>query len=219
MIRVFVAICLAAVAFRADAGAWPQPKGEAFLSFSAEFPTTQGNSADRSLWLEYGLTPRVTVGFDGFFSGSGGDSTALAFVRLPIGQPAGATRLAVSFALGQESGSLESGRAQGRIGWHWGRGLDKGWLALDASATLTAGGTAPGLKADFTWGMRSRDRLMLIWQLQTGGGMGGAEFVKFAPTAAWAMGEKKRVQINLGLIVGLSGDSSRKVSLGLWQRF
>ena len=81
----------------AEAGAWPRPEGEFFLSVSSQ-TTTGGRSFVSavgdirnytSFYAEYGWSERLTVGLDAGY-GAGEDNaaaSALVFARLPVWSP------------------------------------------------------------------------------------------------------------------------------------
>jgi len=214
------------------AGAWPREKGEVFLSFSTEIPAAPQTryATGTSLYAEYGLTSRLTVGFDGYLGPKGSPSETYLFLRFPFGKPDRPTHLALSFGLGQKTipnpwGTITRQKLA-RIGAAWGMGLKTGWLSVDASVAtvLDASIDVPGqsgitYKADFTWGMKPSKRIMLIWQLQTGKVPDGPSYAKFTPSVVWSIGEKHSSQIEIGLIKGLTGDDSQKLKLGFWKRF
>jgi len=163
------------------AGAWPRDKGEVFLSFANEIsaaPQTR-YATGTSLYAEYGLANRLTIGFDGYLGPNGSPSETYLFLRFPLGNPGRPTHLALSFGLGQKSipnpwGTVTRQKLA-RIGAAWGMGLENGWLSIDASIATTLDVTidVPGqsgniYKADFTWGMKPSNRIIFVWLLQTG---------------------------------------------------
>ena len=73
MIRVLILVGLLILPVTAQAGAWLREKRSVFLSWSNAISTLASNryATDTSLYAEYGLTPRLTVGFDGYLGGPG----------------------------------------------------------------------------------------------------------------------------------------------------
>lgn len=237
MLRVIVLIFLWISPTLAQAGAWPREKGSLFLSFSN---TISANSQTRfqtgtSAYLEYGLTPRMTVGFDGFLGATGAASEAYLFLRFPVGKRNRPNKFALTFAIGQKSipnpwgGTVD--QPQIKLGASWGRGLKKGWLAADAYIIVPVTKKVPTFapaftahhnvhfSADFTWGQKPNDRLMLIWQVQTGIPAIGDAYVKFAPSVIWSFGGKANSQIEIGIVKGITGDDSQSLKLGIWRIF
>ena len=216
----------------ATAGAWPREKGEVFLSFSNEVSARSQTryATGTSLYAEYGLTNRLTVGFDGTLGPTGTPSEAYLFLRTPLGQLDHPTHLAISFGLGVKSipnpWGTTSNQKLARIGASWGRGLKRGWLGVDISAAtvLNTSITVPGqsgttYKADFIWGMKPSKRVMLIWQLQTGKSPDGPTYARFSPSVIWEMPRGKGAQIEIGIVQGITGDDSRNLKLGFWRAF
>ena len=216
----------------AHAGAWPRDKGEVFLSFTNEIsaaPQTR-YATGTSLYAEYGLTDRLTVGFDGTLGATGTPSEGYLFLRTPLGKADRPARLAVGFGLGVKSipnpWGTTTNQKLAKIGASWGRGLQRGWLAVDMSVAwvLDSSITVPGqsgttYKADFTWGMKPSERVMLIWQLQTGKVPDASAYAKFSPSLIWQMRRQKGTHIEIGFVYGLTGDNSQNLKLGFWKRF
>jgi len=214
------------------AGAWPRDKGELFLSFSSEVSAHSQTryATGTSLYAEYGLTHRLTIGFDGTLGPEGTPSEAHLFLRSPLGRPKQNAPLAISFGLGQKTTPNPWGTTTrqdtARVGISWGHGLPRGWLGVDISATrvlnsslVVPGQSGTSYKADFTWGMKPSKRLMLIWQLQTGKAPDGPTYAKFAPSLIWKMPRGKGTPIEIGFVQGVTGDDSRNLKLGFWKVF
>ena len=232
MLRILALLVLATLPDPAQSGAWPREKGGVFLSWSSTVSVLSdtGYEVDNSLYAEYGLTSRMTVGFDGYLGATGNVSEGFVFLLLPVGKTDQRARMALTFAMGQKSipnpWGTTTKQSLAKIGLSWGRGLDHGWLAIDAYATAVVhtslqvpGQSGPEFSADFTWGQKPSDRLMLIWQLQAGKPSNGLAYVKFAPSLVWSIGATKSTQIELGLIKGLTGDESQSLKLGFWKSF
>lgn len=232
MIRVLALLVLLVLPVPAQAGAWLREKGAVFLAWSNSISTLSSDaySMDMSLYAEYGLTPRLTVGFDGFLGGDGVASEAYLFMRFPISKKQRSSQTALSFGVGYKSipnpwGTVTK-QTRAKLGFSWGRGLKKGWLAFDTSASVllqtslvVPGQDGTNYSADFTWGQKPSERLMLIWQLQSGKTTNGPFFAKFTPSVVWAFGEKRNNNIEVGLIKGLTGSDVQSVKLGFWKSF
>lgn len=229
--RIFLIFTLFLPAF-AHAGAWPREKGEVFLSFSNEISaaTQTRYATGTSLYAEYGLSNRLTVGLDGTLGATGTPSEGYLFLRTPLGKADRPARLALTFGLGVKRIPNPWGRTTNqklaRIGASWGRGLQRGWLAVDTSVAwvLDSSITVPGqsgaiYKADFTWGMKPSGRVMLIWQLQTGKVADAPAYAKLTPSLIWKMPRQKGTHIEIGFVYGLRGDDSQSLKLGFWKRF
>lgn len=232
MVRMLTLLLFVALPMTAHAGAWPREKRSVFLSWSSSISAQPNSlySMDNSIYAEYGLTPRLTVGIDGFLGARGKSSEAYLFMRLPIGKRDGPARMALTFGLGKKiipnPWGTTTHQTRSKLGFSWGRGLKKGWLAFDLSASLllrtslhVPGQAGTNYSADFTWGQKPSDRFMFIWQLQTGKITNGPFFAKFAPSFVWSFGAQKSNSIEIGMIKGLTGDDSKSVKLGFWKSF
>jgi len=231
MIRVIVLLILVVLPETVQAGAWLREKGTLFLSWSNTISTSPTSlyASDTSLYAEYGLTPRLTVGFDGYLGSQGKASEAYLFMRFPLGKQDRPARMALTFGIGGKSipnpwGSITE-QSLAKVGFSWGRGLKRGWLAVDASAISVIessiyvpaqAGTSYNI--DFTFGQKPSERLMLIWQLQTGKTTNGPTYAKFAPSLVWSFGGGKN-SVEIGLIKGLTGDETQSLKLGFWKSF
>lgn len=231
MIRVIVLLILMVLPATAQAGAWLREKGTLFLSWSNSISTLPESlyAADTSLYVEYGLTPRLTVGFDGYLGATGKASEAYLFMRFPLGKLDRPARMALTFGLGAKSipnpWGTTTEQSLAKVGFSWGRGLKHGWLAVDASAAsvlhsslYVPGQSGTSYNADFTFGQKPSDRLMLIWQLQTGKTTNGPTYAKFAPSLVWSFGGGK-TSVEIGLVKGLTGDETQSLKLGFWKTF
>lgn len=232
MVRVLVLLGLLILPVTAQAGAWLREKGTVFLSWSNNISTLSNSlyATDTSLYAEYGLTPRLTVGFDGYLGGPGKASEAYLFMRMPIGKKQRSSKMALTFGLGQKSipnpWGTTTEQTRAKLGFSWGRGLKHGWLAFDTSASIllhsslfVPGQAGTNFSADFTWGQKPFERFTFIWQVQTGKTTNGPFFAKFTPSVVWTFGAKKSNSIEVGFIKGLTGDDSQSVKLGFWKSF
>lgn len=230
MFRLLSLLFLVLLPVATQAGPWPREKRSLFLAFSNSISAKSDTAyaTGTSLYLEYGLTSRLTVGVDAYLGPTGDPSEGYLFLQFPIGKTNRPSRMALSFALGQKSTpnpwGTTTNQSFAKIGAAWGRGLKNGWLAVDTYVTAPlnqpdiAATDAMAYSADFTWGIKPSDRLMLIWQLQTGKPAIGETYIKFAPSLIWSIGKKSN-QIEIGIVTGLYGDDSRNLKLGLWKTF
>jgi len=237
MWRLLTLVFLMGLPTTAASGAWPQEKGALFLAYSSSISAgfTTRYETGHSIYTEYGLTRRLTVGFDGYLGPAGKASEAYIFMRIPVGKTNKPARMAMTFALGQKNipnpWGPEVKQTQAKLGFSWGRGLKKGWLAIDAFAIIAVNKEIPTFapaftghfnshfKADFTWGMKPSERLMLIWQLQTGIPADGENYVKFSPSVVWSIGKSSNTKIEIGLVKGLIGDETKSLKVGFWRSF
>ena len=215
----------------ARAGAWPRERGEVFLSFgqqaSTGATTLLGAVTDirswSSVYAEYGLTERLTVGLDAGL-GQGRDervAAALVFARLPVWSP-GAHRVALDLGLGTLAVTDEARQTRLRLGLAWGRGLADGrwgggWLGMESSAELREPAGEVALKADFTAGWKPSERWMLIGQVQTGYYPDAGGVVRLAPSVVRKVSARSHLQ--LGATAEIVGERALGVSGAVWFSF
>ena len=199
----------------AQAGAWPREAGTTFvaLSFTAKADrttmATTGFPTDSytALYLEHGLTPKLTLGLDAGRAKEG-SYTALAFARWPFWK---------------DTGPNVSGQSDtvSMLGLSFGRGLTTrfggGWIALDTSARYRISQRNVVLKADLTLGLTVQEVTKLMLQFQAGQYPGDDTYLRIAPSVARKFGRNKYVE--LGLEAGVIGDSRVGLKLGTWLEF
>ena len=216
MRALLIALALVLPAAEAGAGAWPRPKGETFLSFSQQVSTgartlidaTQDIRSYASVYAEYGLTDRLTIGLDAG-TGAGEDDrvgAALVFARLPVWSP-GAHRVAIDFGIGTLQSEAQGRQTRFRPGLAWGRGFESrwggGWLGMESSLELREPSGDVAVKADFTAGLKPNDRWMLIAQAQTGYYPDAGGIVRLAPSVVRRLGPRSHLQ--LGALAEVAG--------------
>lgn len=203
------------------AGPWPQDKGRGFASTSArlswprDFIGTLPPSRYYTLFVEYGLTDKWTLGLDLGRSVSGG-SKAVAFAQYPLRDRDDGIRITLALGLGRIDG-----RQVIRPGLNIGRGFSNdrraGWMTAEAVAEVDLRNTHTDFKLDLTYGLNlARDR-KLILQLQTGAPARRDPFARFAPSVVLPVGNGRHAEI--GATYGLTGDSDVGLMLGFWQQF
>ncbi len=144
---VLALLLLVGLSPTALAGAWPREKGELYLSLA----TYQGIDTDgapyttQELYAEYGLTPRLTLAFDGYDTLNPENARLVLFLRRGLGPQTGAHRLAATLGLGKDG---PQDAIVLRLGGAWGYGLQNGWLGLNAHLDFLTTQTRPDLKAE-----------------------------------------------------------------------
>lgn len=220
MLRVIICVFCVAMAGDLQAGAWPRDKGAGFVSATARFvwprdlSTSKPESTYLTLYTEYGLTERMTVGLDLGHSVSG-ENKMVGFVRLPLPAPQD-WAMAAELGFGNIAGetvvrpTLSVGRGiSGRHG--------AGWLSLDATVEYGLGTGQSDVKLDATWGSAlPRDR-KLILQVQSGTPHGEPSFLRLAPSVVTPL--PTGLYGELGVTVGLAGNTGLGVLIGLWRDF
>ncbi|MCP1167188.1 hypothetical protein [Limimaricola litoreus] len=205
----------------AFAGAWPREEGTTFLSLGGNVALFDGATRpvhyDPTIYLEYGVTPRLTFGIDGYAADAGTAGSLFAWIRLPWRPERGGDVWAVSTGLGMTL--LQDGyrEATTRLGLHWGRGLETGWLAVDAQGQLGVTRLSHQAKVEGTWGRDLAPRWTGLIQAQTGYGLSGDIYAKIGGSFAWQAHET--FELRLGLTRALTGDRGGGLTLESWWRF
>lgn len=222
MMRLFwVCLCVIGCATGALGGAWAREEGQLFVSSATNLWVSDGTEIgmyyDPTFYAEYGLTDRVTLGIDYYGSNRDMVHTGFVFARFPLGDTAGRDRFAAGFALGGKTDLQSPTHPLLRADLAWGRGLDNGWLAIDASATYSREDQAFRSKTDFTWGFNLTDRWTGIVQLQTSENDDGVTTFRLSPTIMYNVGEHLRV--GLSAVASVSGRDPDSLRLAIWQAY
>lgn len=214
-------VSLVACGTSADAGAWARDKGTLFIAAGGNFLLSDGAELpvyyDPTVYAEYGLTDRVTLGLDLYTADKGRIASAFAFAAVPVGSITQANRAMISLGYGYRLNPDTTTEALMRLGVSFGRGMDRGWLAADVSATIGTIDTTWRPKADFTWGRNWSDRWTTTMQLQTGVGFFDDTYAKVSPTVIYSVSD--RFKINLGAVKALTGDGGSALKLETWLTF
>lgn len=215
-----------------------------FLSFSGE-GDRDGNSY-ASLYGEYGLSPRHTLGFEIGHS-NGGQISALIWLQRALDRGEGPDRWVMSIgggAIRREGSTLPVAQ----IAAGWGRGLDAvpilariprgGWLGVEARLKvagamksdlavqeLAAGGAGPlayltpemEAKAEVTLGWNATSSMMLVNQLRLEYRDDTGFSSKLATSLVRDLPGQARLE--LGVIMPLSGTGEQALKLGTWLEF
>ena len=203
-------------------GAWPKEQGHGFVSADIRLSRPRTNllygevSDYRTIYFEYGVTDRLTMGLDLGRSVSG-EEKAVVFARYPI--PLGSDRFRFAAELGL--GRIDEARVL-RPGLSFGTSFEAwpdawAWIAVDAIAehSLDAGST--DYKIDATFGVTFPNRWKGFVQLQTGAPHDEEPFLRIAPSVVMPVG--KRSHVELGATWGVSGDDQLGIKLGIWHAF
>ncbi|MBS0124846.1 hypothetical protein [Thetidibacter halocola] len=204
----------------AMAGAWQRETGSVFVATTVRLgwpqdimtwtsmePTSQYNT----VYLEYGLSPRLTLGLD-LGRAVSGASKAVGFVQIPLRQAERGPQMALQLGAGQIENEpvLRPGLS---VGWS----LERGWLGIDSLAEIGVSNSRVDLKSDITWGRSLQKGRLLILQVQTGLPANEDAFVRFAPSLVTPL--TKRLKLETGVGIGLVGDRDMGVTMGLWAEF
>lgn len=204
----------------AQAGAWPRAEGEIFASFG-------GNAAlfgaaarpvyyDPTIYLEYGFTPRITIGAEGFTADRGDAGSLLVYGRLALDDGTGPNRFAASLSAGYTLLPDATLDETWRIGLHYGYGLENGWIAVDGTATALSDMGAQ-YKIDATWGLAFDDRLTSVFNLEAGYGLTGDFYAKVTPSLVVEL--TPAISVRAGYVQALTGDYGGGLLVQGWVTF
>ncbi|MDX2482440.1 MAG: hypothetical protein QNK42_02130 [Pseudodonghicola sp.] len=164
-------LCTTGTAGPTAAGAWLREPGRGFLSTTGTLRQGDPDAwQEVSIFAEYGLAPRLTIGAD-INERPGIAGHALLFARLPLSRPGARARLAAEAAFGGHHWRA-AWDPMYRLTLSYGRGFTlrrgaAGWLALDAAYERRLGMTVPIYKLDATLGLSKPGRLRPILQLES----------------------------------------------------
>ncbi|MDF1669849.1 MAG: hypothetical protein P1U83_09555 [Roseovarius sp.] len=212
--RVLVMVFLVMLGAQAHAGAWMRSKGEGFLSFNVEY-NPEVKSTFTSLFIEYGITPRITSGVDLGFA----DDTlykAVAFGRYPLSAPDTDWQVSLEMGMG-----VAEDEAVLRPGLMLGRGLElgklSGWLSIEALAYYEVDQDDVNVSTDLTLGVNLRKDLKLLVQLQNGNQPMNPDYLDLATSVV--VKKAPGLHLELGVKTGLKDTGSAAFKLGLWHKF
>ncbi len=204
----------------AHAGAWPREEGGVFSSFGGNVALFGAAARpvyyDPTVYLEYGLTERLTLGLDGYTADRGDAGSMLVFARYALDDGSGTHRFATSLGIGYTllpTGSLDE---TVRIGLHWGRGLEDGWLAVDATATVLRDNDTQ-IKIDSTWGQALNERFTSVLNVEAGLGLSGDFYAKVTPSIVFEVSPV--ISVRAGFVQALTGDRGGGLLLQAWVEF
>ncbi|SFD65463.1 hypothetical protein [Roseivivax sediminis] len=221
--RILAWACMVALicaATGAAAGAWPRERGTWYASGAVHlswpraietWTSTEPTGRYDALYLEYGLTRKLTLGLD-LGRAVSGEIKTIGFLQYPITPQDWPIKAAVQLGFGRIAG-----RQVVRPGLSLGRGWDGGWLAADALVEQPTDGARFDVKLDMTYGIKLPKERKLILQMQTGQQAGDPAFARFAPSVVFPL--RGPLSLELGGTWGLTGDNSMGLKIGLWAEF
>lgn len=215
MLRALIILALLSPVGPAGAGPWTQDPGEGLAVISA-YPGANAAPSYTGLYAEYGLAPRLTAGIDVGRAASG-STRSVAFLRRALRVP-GPPALAVSAEIGLGRIARQAVLRPGvSLGYGLNGKLGTGWLALDTMAEVGLTRRTLDLKTDVTLGLRPRDGLQAIVQVQTGQSAGDPPFARLVPSLVMRL--RSGTQLELGLTHSLRGPRATGARIALWRRF
>ncbi|WP_127114944.1 hypothetical protein [Shimia sediminis] len=199
------------------AGPWLRAPGSQFLSLSVEWGQEDTRpSAYGSIYYEYGLRPNLTLGLDAGRD-SWGQSTALAFARIPLMVHDSGSRMAAEMAMGSYGNGSDTEFAI-RPGLSWGRPLhfgQGGWLSLTATYDYVPKTKQALAKVEGTLGLNRGEQMKLLLQVTAEKPKKQDDLFTATPGVAWRIGQTSHL---LGGVI-LRSDGSTALKLGLWREF
>lgn len=200
------------------AGAWPREAGATYLSYTLtlEDPRDSGRAVGHgALFLEYGLTERLTLGIDAG-TDDFGKTRLVAFAVLPLSPASGATKVSAEIGLGQVDG-----RAVVRPGLSVGRGFAlfgrQGWISLDSTVALQIDAGKSTIETDLTFGIGVAARSRFILQLQQGGPFDDSDYLRLVPSMVFERGPGRHLEI--GVTAGLKSAADAGLKVAVWREF
>lgn len=164
-----VFISLLAMADTTTAGPWPREKGTIFAStsFGLLDVDDKGTQSEQGLYLEYGASPKLTLGFSGSYNDSSSGEGHF-FARIPLNMGERSSLMAAEFGLGTQSSDADTFNPYAKTGLSWGRGIEmfgtSGWLTVDGAMLWGLEGGGHRLKLDTTLGLNLTDRVKVMGQ-------------------------------------------------------
>jgi len=223
--RRLAAICLVLLAQMlaspALAGAWAREDGTWFVAVGGNV-LLFGDAArpvhyDPTIYLEYGLTPRLPLGLDGYTAARGDAGSLLGFVRWQFGRTDRPARTAVSLGYGATLNPRGDLSPTYRLGLHWGRGMEWGWVSVDYTTTFEDTLESLRDKADLTLGVNFNDRWTGILTAEAGIGLELDYYAKLSPSIVYHATE--RVSLRFGYTQALTGDFGGGIGMQVWTTF
>ncbi|UXU76089.1 MULTISPECIES: hypothetical protein [unclassified Paracoccus (in: a-proteobacteria)] len=243
-LRLWMLVLALMLASAATAGPWGRDPGSGFLSATVE--GDRAGYGSKSLYAEYGVSPRRLLGLELGHSRTG-ESNLLLWWQQQLDAGDGPDRWTVSLGGGllRRDGAL---MPLVQIGTAWGRGLDAvpglrhlpggGWVAIETrlklagkfrevdALSLHAGETSGFLdhvtaetsaKAQATLGWNARDGLSLIQQLRLEKRDDADFSSKLAASVVQELGMNTRLEV--GMVQPLNRPEGRSLFLGTWFDF
>lgn len=203
------------------AGAWPREEGAFFVAAGGNV-VLFGDAArpvyyDPTLYLEYGLTPRVTVGIDGYTADKGTAGSLLGFVSLSFGSLDRPARTAVSVAAGATRIPTGVTEPTARLGLHWGRGLERGWMSADYTMTFGTVLDRFQEKLSLTRGHHFSDNWTGVLTAEAGLGLELDFYAKISPSLVYHFND--RFSLRGSYTQALTGDFGGAAGVQIWFRF
>lgn len=220
--RLLAALCLWIAGGSSPlAGAWPREEGAFFVAAGGNV-VLFGDAArpvyyDPTLYLEYGVTPRITIGIDGYTADKGTAGSLLGFAKLSFGSLDRPSRTAISLAAGPTQIPTGATEQTLRLALHWGRGAEWGWMSADYAMTFGTSLDRFQEKLTLTSGYRLDDSWTGIFTAEAGLGLELDFYAKLSPSIVYHITE--HVSLRASYTQALSGDRGGAAGLQAWFSF
>lgn len=222
------------------AGAWPREKGSAFVSAEQSVEWAKGEAVDgtgatgdatadtdarvaagfTTLYGEYGLTARLTLGAKLGMTADRMRNEGLLFARYPLGAGNGANRFAAELGVGVTLDGGQMSDVLVRPGLSWGRGYDSrlgpGWMGVEATVTRGLQTGAQWANIDTTIGLTPHEGRHAILQVRHYRDDAGSA-TTLAPSYVHPL--PGRVKAQVGATWRIGDDSRPGVFFGSWLEF
>lgn len=217
-------LILSLCAVAAGASPWPRETGAVFLAATGSYRfdlATGTATSEASVYAEYGLSPRITLGFDGTQAQLGG-TRALIFARMSLGSADRRLKLAAGLGLGAVGATAAQDRTGVARFWV-AAGRDHalgqgGWWNVTAAVEAEGAGQGPLGKLDATFGLNFGPRLQGMVQVEASGRAGDGTQVTVVPGLIWRTGTRTRLHAGIEARADRAGRQAG-LRLGLWRDF
>lgn len=233
----------------ATAGAWPRGKGNGFVSVAYEYTTTRDGAQElvldsgliepesfgfTSIYGEYGITDRVTLGLDIGEEDAPDTRQMIFFATLGLSPPDWRHQFAVEFGVGQrefppdadDAANIKDLREGGteqvlRPGVSWGYGFQTpwggGWATLDLRHEIRRERDETVTKADLTIGLAPNDTSLIYLQTQYSDYPQAPQNIRLVPTYVYKFGPG--FALESALLYDAEGGDRVGLRAGLWWEF
>lgn len=247
-IILLLGLCLSLPSVSAHAGAWPRGQGNSFVSLSYEWSADQEHSGAVmsgsvtdipsqdfvSLFAEYGLTDRLTVGLDHGYGGPGDTYQSIGFAVLALSPDEFAHKIAAEFGIGERNfredafdrGTLADIRPGGtelilRPGVSWGYGfvspLGNAWATATARMEFRRDRDETVRKLDATVGVTLNERNAAHVQAQWSDYPDAAPNLRLVPGHIFRL--RKGLSLDTSILWDVDGGDRFGLKSGLWLEF
>ncbi|KIC50135.1 hypothetical protein [Tateyamaria sp. ANG-S1] len=204
-------------ALPAGAGAWMQEHRKGFLSFSGFYDETERFGG--TIYLEYGLRPKLTIGAKvdaSMVYGQVPNGSGFVFLRKPI--PIERHEFKIAYEIGLGSTFAETYEPLLHTALSYGRGIKAwnkyGWIAIDGSVEWALHDGSDTRKLDTTVGLSVTDRFKVMMQVFVSDTDGNTT-TTLAPSVVWQPRPTAP-----SFVVGIEDkDGILALKLGMWRSF